>query len=124
MIKYNHNLRASIVFTDYDNNTYSIFQELETNSQDDLWKFLDHHQTSLNQNGSDKLIEDSIMFDIYEGQDNFLDGSNLRFDLIDIGVYGMMIIGLDSKMDGIIKNVFDDLEEEQHKDYSLIKEIK
>lgn len=65
------------------------------------------------------------MFQIYEYQDNFLDDKHLRLDLLDIGVYGYILIGLHENMDNIITNLFkDELIKEVHEKYSLIEAIK
>ena len=127
MLKYKKPLRVAILFTDHQTKTYHIHQELTTDSQDDLWHFLDHYQKSLDQRmppdpgevdewdeslpTQEPLIPAQAMADIYEKQDLFWAQEKplyIMIELIEIGVFGMIFIAADNMLTRIIDEFFGD----------------
>jgi len=124
MVKYDCNLKASLVSVDFESKAFYIISDLVTNSQNALWDYLNNIQHGLNQfDEKPEVFTSDVMTQILEQSESFSDGF-LLFELIEIGVYGMVFIEKEKGSDSMKLSDFfgKDLEGRKSADY-WIKEV-
>jgi len=124
MVKYNYKLKASLVSVDFESKAFYIASNLITNSQNALWNYLNDIQHGLNQfNEKPEVFTPDVMSQILEESEGFSNGF-LLFELVEIGVYGMVFIEKEKGSDCMELSDFfgKDLEERKSADY-WIKEV-